>query len=101
MDSGKIKGQMSATTGIEQVVKQGFMKDLDGAASCDGNERKNGVDEQKKVSSSQVEETFNLTLVGIRCCAKKTDFTTPEVENAENETDLLKLVRAVDTLKDK
>lgn len=101
VDLGKIKGQMSPTTGIEQVVKKGFVKYLDGAAFINGDERKNGVDEQKKVASSQLKKLFHFALVRIRCCAKKTDFTTPEVENAENKTDLLKLAKALNTLKDK
>ena len=63
MDPGKIKRQMSTTTGIKQVVKQGFVKNFDAAVFIDGNERKNGVDEQKKVSSFQLKETFNFALV--------------------------------------
>jgi len=61
VDPGKIQVQMSATTGIEQVVKQGFVIYLN-TAFIDGNERKNGVEEQNKVSSFQLKELFKFAL---------------------------------------
>jgi len=63
MDPGKIKGQMSATSGIEQVVKKGFVKYLDTAVFIDSNKGKNWVDEQNEVSISQLKELFNASLV--------------------------------------
>ena len=71
MDPGKINGQMSATPVIKQVVKQGFVKDLDFADFSDGNERKNGVDEQNKVTTFHVKKPFNFAVVSIHWCIKK------------------------------